>query len=138
MRSDRHHQLRPAVDAISGSTPEVVIVEVRRLRHEVTDLGEECAVFLGIDALMIRWRCHPSICARRSSRGQSSSWFWVPSHWITLSAPAQEGVGVETGSGRASLLMKSYSTFATNADCHAHAVGHQFLLTTINPSKTRR
>src|SRR6185312_5531083 len=62
---------------------------------------------------MTCWRWYLSICACRLSRRASRSWFWGPRSVTTLSTPAQKLSGSRSVPGSASLLMKSYSTWAT-------------------------
>src|SRR5215468_8918427 len=62
---------------------------------------------------MTCWRWYLSICACRLSRRASRSWFWGLRSVTTLSTPAQKLSGSTSVPGSASLLMKSYNTWAT-------------------------
>src|SRR6476469_9913340 len=58
-------------------------------------------------------RCHLSICACRSSRRASSSWFFGVRSATTLSTPDQKVSGSISVPGSASSLTKSYNVWAT-------------------------
>ena len=73
---------------------------------------------------MTRWRCHLSICACRSSRRASRSWFWGSRSVTTLSTPAQKRVGIDIGARQRLVVDEVVQHLGDAQVAHRHAIGH--------------